>query len=638
MKSLLSIFLAALVFSPLAAAPVEEGESRKLLDSQAELLSARLLFDEAQKRWFAATLPAADPLADEMMKKRSECVSRAGAGQLMQPFYLELLQTDYNEMAERTLSPFRETLPKETLEQLRKVPLPQLMRKRDRDFSKVFSDARKKVFEMQFQEMEQYRYPTEAELDSDNDEALTAKLQARMAKGRLIPFCEEITENLADRGIPLILKEGRQQQQKQLAFATQLLPNRGIWDAKAAEADIERKLNTEIKSWLGKQYALFPRSRAIIQQRSTRLPQEWVIALLPRIVPAPDYGTVLAENPAANADPAKSLQNYAVRVTDMMLAAAENQAEIPAALRAGIPEDAGVGKALERRFDALKPALQKQRDAFARQQLTEQFPALPLPAPEAVEAFRKDPAQPPPLPAGADNPALLAETRKLLASSMLEQLKAGNAELTAQLDAVDAEYDSVVAEMEKTRDNNNPSWLARWFGAKAGVDLDAIRQSYTSRVLAAHNKIADRKYPELFPLTVTETDLRARAILQRLNSPAQPSAQKPETPPVEPPPAPVTFRITISADGKMLSVRLKGKQFSASMDPAVREADEKRVIAEVAGELAILSAAATQGKPIPPPLIVSIEVGKGAIYYHFVAELREALKDDGTTIEDGLKP
>jgi len=643
-RRMIPILLAAAALPLLFAGTVPEGESRKLLENRTELLSARLLFNEARDRWLAAPLPGADGfLAARMKENAKECASRLAAARLMRPRYQELLKQDFAKTAAETLAPFHGILPDETLNAMEQPSDALLAQKCDREFPEVFDAARKTLVAEQRAEITGNIYPSEAELESDSDKTLAGKLTARFAERRGAPLWDELLPQLQTELIAPVLKSARDQQKRQLELAGQLMPDARLWEPAAVAADLEKQLETEIAGWkVEKRYALFPRTRELLRRRSGRAPQERVIALLPKLPATPDYAKLLADNPKANADPETSLRNYSERIATTAFDAAVARLAIPEAYRAGLAGDEGIKRTLELRFNSIKPELRKQRDALAARQLKENFPDIAdrsfLPSPEDIEIFRRDASQMV-LPKGADNPELLAETRQLLKNGVAERLAAGNAELTDQLDTVEAEYDTVVAEMEKRRDNTSPSWLARWFGAKSGVDLDTIKECYTDRVLERFTAGKKRRYPDLFPKTEAEIDLRTRAILQRLVNPVPPPP-KPQAVQSRMPELVMVYRVGVDAKDGGFTVRLKENSFTGSLDPAKREAEEKRVIAEVTKELDALCRRTTQTTLVPPRFIVGIEVGGGAVYYRFVAELREALKEtlrqNGATIEDTL--
>lgn len=636
--------LAAAALSPLFAASVPEGESRKLLDSRTELLSARLLFNEARDRWFAAPLPGAEELLVARMKENAkECAARAAAERLMRPRYLELQQQGFAKMAAATLEPFGKTIPEAVRNAISATPDALLAEKCNREFPAAFDAARKKLVAEQRAEITVSIYPSEAELEQDDDKVLAAKLAARFAERRGAPLWEELLPQLQSELIAPVLRSARDQQQRQLSLAGQLTPDARLWDQKAAAADLEKQLNAEIAAWKAeKRYALFPRTLELIQKRSARLPQERVIALLPKLPATPDYATLLDDDPEANADPETSFRHYAARIAETGLDAAQKQLSLPDAYRAGLTNDAEVKQALERRFQALKPELQKLRNAFAGRQFKKSFPSVAdrsfLPEPDAIEVYRRDKGQMT-FPDGADDPELLAETRQLLKAGVAERYAAGNAELSDQLNTVEKEYDTVVAEMEKLHDKTSPSWPASWFGAKGGIDLDTIKDCYTERVLERFLAGGNRGYPDLFPQTEEEIDLRTRAILQRLTNPVPPPP-KPQAAQQKTAELTLVYRILVDTENDQLVVRLRERRFTASLNPARREAEEKRLIAEVAKELDTLCRTETQTALAPPKFIIRIEVGGGSVYYRFVAELRDALKmtlrQNGTTVEDSL--
>lgn len=639
-----TLLAAAAALSPLFAASVPEGESRKLLDSRTELLSARLLFNEALARWLAAPLPGAEELLAAWMKENAkECAVRAAAERLMRPRYLGLLQQGFSQMAAATLEPFRKTIPDAALNAISAAPDALLAEKCNREFPAAFDAARKKLVAEQRAEITVSIYPGEAELEQDDDKVLAAKLAARFAERRGAPLWEELLPQLQSELIAPVLRSARDQQQRQLTLAGQLTPDARLWDQKAAAADLEKQLNAEIAAWKAeKRYALFPRTLELIQKRSARLPQERVIALLPKLPATPDYATLLDDDPEANADPEASFRRYAARIAESGLDAAQKQLSLPEAYRAGIADDAEVKQALERRFQALKPELQKLRNAFAGRQFKKRFPSVAdrsfLPEPDAIEVYRRDKGQMT-FPDGADDPELLAETRQLLKAGVAERYAAGNAELSDQLNTVEKEYDTVVAEMEKLHGKISPSWPASWFGAKGGIDLDTIKDCYTERVLERFLAGGNRGYPDLFPQTEEEIDLRTRAILQRLTNPAPPPP-KPQASQQKTAELTLVYRVLVDTENDQLVARLKERRFTASLNPARREAEEKRLIAEVAKELDALCRTETQTALAPPKFVIRIEVGGGSVYYRFVAELRDklrmTLRQNGTTVEDSL--
>lgn len=112
---------------------------------------------------------------------------------------------------------------------------------------------------------------------------------------------------------------------------------------------------------------------------------------------------------------------------------------MPEQYRKTLETDAEVKRALARRFETLKPELQKHRNEFAARQLQERFPAVAggsyRPSPEAIEAFRQIREAP-----GAPRRSLPVCWPKADAAEakLSGLLAAGNAELSAQLAAVDA--------------------------------------------------------------------------------------------------------------------------------------------------------------------------------------------------------
>lgn len=644
----IAILLLSAALPSILAESVPEGESRNRLDRQTAVLSARLLFKEALTRWLAAPLPDAETaLTRRMTEQADQCLLRADAERLMKPYYLELLQQRFAAMAAETLAPLRATLPAAIQKELEQPPQTLLAEKRDREFPEIFDAARRRLVAAQRAEITAAIYPTEAELEANDDRKLGEILTARFAERRGAPLWEELLPQLRTELIAPILKSAREQQQRQLLLAGQLTPDARTWEPQAAAADLERQLNAEIATWKAEKcYALFPRTQELIRQRSFRLPQERAIALLPGIAPSPDYAEFLAAAPTGNANPEISFRAYAGAIADAALETVKTRLNIPERYRVDLAGDAEVRQALDRRFQALKPQLQKLRDTVAQDQLQKRFPAVAdgtfLPEPRAVESYREDKTQIT-LPPGADDPVLFAETRRLLQTATAARLAAGNTELSAQLDAVAAVYDAVVTEMEQLRDQGSPSWLARWFGAEDKVDLETIKACYTRRGLAQFLAGGKRNYPELFPKTAIEIDLRTRAILQRLSNPAEPqprpqpaSRTKPED---KETPA-TTYRIVVHTKNDQLVVRLKEQCFVGTLEPSRREAEEKRMIAEIAEALTELCRQAAQDAPAPPRFMIRIEVGDGAVYYRFIAELREALKEtlrrNGAAVEDVL--
>jgi len=100
------------------------------------------------------------------------------------------------------------------------------------------------------------------------------------------------------------------------------------------------------------------------------------------------------------------------------------------------------------------------------------------------------------------------------------------------------------------------------------------------------------------------------------------------------------YRVLVDTENDQLVVRLRESRFAGSRNPARREAEEKRLIAEAAKELDTLCRTETQTALAPPKFVVRIEVGDGSVYCRVVAKLRSALKEtlrqNGVTIEDEL--
>ena len=269
MKRLIPSILAALLLPQLFAAAVPEGESRRLLERQTGLLSARLLYGEAEKRWLAEPMPeAAETLYSEMKRKPAECASRAAALKRMEPRFAELLAESYRDMAEHVLAPFREKFSAEQAAAFGQKSAQLIAEKQKKEFPAAFEAARKRLVDEQRAELTDRIYPTETELEADDDAALTRKLLERFTARRKTPLWEELLPRLGTELVAPVLRSARAQQKRQLDLAARLEPDTRLWDPAAAEAELEQKLNAEIAGWKEeKRYALFPHPAADPQPR-----------------------------------------------------------------------------------------------------------------------------------------------------------------------------------------------------------------------------------------------------------------------------------------------------------------------------------------------------------------------------------
>ena len=606
------------------AAAVEEGESRRLLDQETGLLSARLLAADGGRRWSAAPFPEAEKLLFERMKAdpigaASVAAARKDGG----TFLRDALAADYAAELRRLLEPFREELQAETEKMLEKVPSGLLEKKFASVFPAAFSAARKRLVAEQRAELIGKVYPSEAELEETDDAELTRLLTGRLLARRNAPLFEENLAFVRDTVIAPAIASGRDQQKRQLELAERLPVAADLWTASEIVSVLEAELAAETAKWDDdKIYTLFRRTRRAIADRAARLPRERVVAELPRRIAVPDYAALLAGEPERHLTPEPGLTALCEAAGREAVIETFRELAVPEAVAATLAADGAVGTAASAAAAKLvRPALLDIRRKATAAQFEKYCPELEAnrwrAEPAVVEAYYAGGGGlPPTLPEFEFRDApLFVETRTAIADRVRAVLSRAAGEVAEQFRLVAHEYDMVIGEMRKRREENVSGWLGRWFGS-SGVSLAEIRELYEAKVLKLYNA-GQREYRELFDSVRSEIDVRSRAILQQLE--AEPETRTIPEREERPPEHVIRCRIRVEAEPEMLHVRLNGRTFSAPPG----EKSERRLIAETVGEWKRFSEAAASGAA---RFEVELQIGGGPVYYRFVAHLREELK------------
>ena len=301
----LSIGLAFATAFAAAAAPVNEGESRKLLERETELLSARLLSADGGRRWSAAPFPEAESLLfDRMKRDPAAAASCAAARKDAEAFFRAALAADYAATQRKLLEPFREQLTPEEAAALEKAPAGLLEKKFTRLFSAAFTAARNRLVAAQRTELLEKVYPSEAELEANDDARLTQLLSARLTARRRTPLLEENSAFVREKVVAPVIASGRSQQKRQLELVTKLPVAPELWTIPEIVPALEKQLAAETGKWReDKVYALFGKTHSAIAERAARVPLERVIAALPARVAVPDYAALLAREPEKHLEP-----------------------------------------------------------------------------------------------------------------------------------------------------------------------------------------------------------------------------------------------------------------------------------------------------------------------------------------------
>ena len=675
--------LTALLSSLSLSAAVEEGESRKLLDRETDILSAQLLSADQGKRWSEAPFPEAEHRLLEQMKADPRSAGLENARKNAEDFLKNLLTEEYAAMQRQLLAPFQEKLPADLSGQLEKIPDELLKKKFSRVFPGAFQNARKRLVEAQKAELVDKVYPSEAELEKLRDPELTDLLAARLQARRKTPLFEENVSFVRDSVIAPLIASGRAQQKRQLDLAETIQDNSGLWSPPEIIQDLEKRLASETRKWKeDKVYALFQKTRSAIANRAARLPRERIMNALPERITLPDYAAMLEKEPEKHLSAEPALSGLCEKSALEGLENTLRQLKVPEPMAKKLQEDPAVRTAARTTAEKrVRPELLRIREKAVAAQMKKYCQELAedrwKASPETIEEFHASGGKIlPGVPEFAfEKEALFEETRRSVSDHLRRALIRGAEELAGQMKLVALEYNTVTEEMRSQQQKNRPGWLEKWFGTASGeLTLETIRTCYEARIRKLHNA-QERLYPDLFDSIRHEIEVRSRAILQQLqaetasaqDSPPRRSEDSSDTPPVETlkqqnpmekqetkeieTEEPETEEMEMEETEKTLhclilmeadrdgtlSIRLNGKTFHASGG----EEQEERTFGEVIAELTDFQRKASSEEG-PIHLEVEVQVGGGPVYYRSVARLREALKADSAfsdaAVRDGLAP
>lgn len=675
--------LTALLSSLSLSAAVEEGESRKLLDRETDILSAQLLSADQGKRWSEAPFPEAEHRLLEQMKADPRSAGLENARKNAEDFLKNLLTEEYAAMQRQLLAPFQEKLPADLSGQLEKIPDELLKKKFSRVFPGAFQNARKRLVEAQKAELVDKVYPSEAELEKLRDPELTDLLAARLQARRKTPLFEENVSFVRDSVIAPLIASGRAQQKRQLDLAETIQDNSGLWSPPEIIQDLEKRLASETRKWKeDKVYALFQKTRSAIANRAARLPRERIMNALPERITLPDYAAMLEKEPEKHLSAEPALSGLCEKSALEGLENTLRQLKVPEPMAKKLQEDPAVRTAARTTAEKrVRPELLRIREKAVAAQMKKYCQELAedrwKASPETIEEFHASGGKIlPGVPEFAfEKEALFEETRRSVSDHLRRALIRGAEELAGQMKLVALEYNTVTEEMRSQQQKNRPGWLEKWFGTASGeLTLETIRTCYEARIRKLHNA-QERLYPDLFDSIRHEIEVRSRAILQQLQAETAPAQDSPpgrsedssDTPPVETlkqqnpmekqetkeieTEEPETEEMEMEETEKTLhclilmeadrdgtlSIRLNGKTFHASGG----EEQEERTFGEVIAELTDFQRKASSEEG-PIHLEVEVQVGGGPVYYRSVARLREALKADSAfsdaAVRDGLAP
>ncbi len=621
-----------LASASLFAGTTREGEGEHLLRQRSEALSARLLIREWQDSFARNSFPEGEAeMQDGMRKDPGANRSVSSARKNARRQFEATLRSAYRREAGKRIAPFTASLGDAEKEALLRGR-PEFFRDRTEAlFEPSFLRARAAVTEEQKSRIFRQVYPAAEELESLDDAGLAAALEDRFRKGMKEPLYEENLAFLRKDLIRPAIAEGRAQQALQLHLVQEAVIPGDVWDAAPAREFLTDFVKAELIRQVpdaARRYPLFSKTRTQIAVRAEKLPFDRVSARFSAEFPGEKYDRMLRAHPEAHRSLRQSADAVASAWAKDWVRDAIRLAAPPEAWRSRLQEAPVVLRAAEARLRGFSDKMIPLRNAFAAEQLKQHWPELAagewVPDPSVVESYASgDRKALPAAQARLNAPGLLAECfaqeEVLLRAALDREVK----RLEDQRAAVGAVYDAVLAQMENRQQEKlqkDDSWIRRLFrfGTSANVRLEEIVGHYRTEV-------ENRSSKPLFPSTEEEILVRSRAILAQILTPEP----KPETPKNDPEPKPDALKVELILSGAegAFALRMDGWDHSFA-----RIGDASRAAA------AELQKRAGSAEPKEREVTIQLTVAGDRIYYHTVAELREALLKalPGCSVEDSL--
>lgn len=623
------LFLSALCIFGVSGA-TREGDGGKMFQAGSERLSLLLLLSERESRFAAERFPAGEEALRQAMKENpGRYCHKEDARRTLRDVFEQSLRAAYRIEAEEVLRPFENRMTKAEKSRLLAGDHRFFDQRVKALYDTAFDRVRAELAEMQKQKLFHELRPSAEELERRNDTELVALLAGRLQKEQKEPLWEENRELLKREIIAPAIAEGRRQQTLQQQLAKKWPIPAELWDSPAAEAFLTKEIPAAIQKKRQGQfcYPLFTATRRTIAKRAADLPMARAVSAMPHHLPTALYREMVQKKDAGHRYGPQSMQLALAPLSQALITAALEKSAPPAAGRERLVNDPHLRTAAEKRVQDLKHELQSVRDEVAKTQLAEAWPELVkgewLPEMTETERFAASGSREvPPLKGAPDTAELLRETELDMEKEVRRILATEAARLGAQKAAVEELYGNVQTEMsslQQNRKQQKPGWLTTLFQSGKNVTLEEVVKFYRAET-------EKRSTTPLFPSIEQEIEVRARAILLRINpqEPAQKQQPVPKKSEPEKEMEKVVWVIRLSGQSDKLQLHFGDWKMTFPASALPKEALQKEVRRRMAAEKKEVSRQ------------IRFLVNGDKIYYSTVSELRTLLQESatGASIED----
>lgn len=430
--------------------------------------------------------------------------------------------------------------------------------------------------------------PTEAELETKDDETLRREMTEKILAGQKTAVFEENARYVTEELVSPILASGREERNRQNDYLKRARCEASAPSTLAAE--LQEKLESNVAERMRgvvptKAWGVFPsvRARGIPEQVDRRLTERFVrrIDEVTLAITADEVETIIVLDPAAHVKASDSRKIftdlYARRILDEAQAKAlgdyigPERTELQGYLSARLDSDV-FRKAVDRVVRReVRPKWNAARAEVARRVAESVWPTLGNGSwypgaeladavsarsdyAEAVRGWRKLEEMAPLAAAGGDRP-LLEESAGTADRQVAAAFDRARNAIAAQNAIVDEVHPAVLAEARE-RPTDLRTVEKSLLSATAGR-WDERRES----VLWPDGKLppnAAEQHVDIFPSVLKKIELVARQILEEIIQEQQPKPEAPveETPPDEQPPEEELFSLSVRRTGGGLEIRL----------------------------------------------------------------------------------
>ncbi len=616
MKHLFWLF-AALCAMPLAAEMTKEGDGAVKLEKGTRELAFQLLLREKLAHFSDGKFPASKAkITDEMRRAPQNYTSRKIARQRTEKLYRaemeNFLRNEVDKIARSTIGILDATQRRAADAALRRT----VDQKMKELFPAAFDEARNQLAaEERKSQIFAVIYPTGEELEKFSDADLAKKLFQRFSDRAKRPVMEENLPYLRQTLISHVIVACRKQQETQKKLLAQLRVPQTLWAANDVEKFLRRELRTAVEREIPEakeHFIAFPAVEQTLRFRAQNIAVERIRDAMPDMLNVQKYRALLEEEPQLHATWQASEKRIAALFLPALLVKISDELHAPQEVKSKIKaEDPAIQKFFS---DAARKKFQAARQDHAERQFKRvwsDFDAW-LPRLEETELFVRqgENALPDTI---ADRPAsdeiLFTETQEKIDAEMRQKFIAEAKRLKIQRQAVETVYRPIAEECQKLHKQQRAGetgFFQKLFGlAPDALTLDEIIKIYSEKVETSASR-------PLFPVIRQEIEIRARAILQQIQTSALPDVKE-DAPEEEEKRKSRTFILLVGGNSDTelhLQLGAWQQKLNGGELPAQTIAEElKRQI---------------DGKEID--MIVSIEVANSAVTYRRVAELRDALQ------------